>query len=51
MVQLDDEAIDVGRARYQDALDIYQRCVETGEWPGYTDVIATTISLPRWATY
>ena len=51
VVQLDDEAIDIGRARYQDALDIYQRCVETGEWPGYTDVIASTISLPRWATY
>ena len=51
VVQLDDDGIDIGRARYQDALDIYQRCVETGEWPGYTDVIATTISLPRWATY
>lgn len=51
VVELDTEAIDVGRARYRDALDIYARCVETGVWPGYTETFAETISLPRWATY
>lgn len=50
VVQLDDEALDIGRARYLDALATYQRCVESDVWPGYTDVLTTTISLPRWAT-
>lgn len=51
VVELDQEAIDAGRTRYRDALDIYARCRETGVWPGYTETFAETISLPRWATY
>ena len=51
VVELDQEAIDAGRTRYRDAIDIYARCRETGVWPGYTETFAETISLPRWATY
>lgn len=50
VAELDDEAIESGRARYKDALDIYNRCVATGTWPGYTDQIAALITLPPWAT-
>lgn len=51
VVNLDDEAVDVGRSRYRDALDTYTRCTETGVWPGYTETLAETVALPRWATY
>lgn len=51
VVEFDVEAVDVGRDRYADALDIYRQCREAGEWPGYTETFAETISLPRWATY
>lgn len=46
--ELDDEAVDIGRARNRDAIDIYQRCVEAGEWPGYPTEVQT-VRLPRWA--
>ena len=51
VVELDDEALDVGRAKYRDALDIYARCRESGDWPGYTPTFTEVVSLPRWATY
>ena len=51
VVELDEEAVNIGRDRYSEALDIYQRCVESGVWHGYTETFAETISLPRWATY
>lgn len=51
VVELDDEALDVGRAKYRDALDIYARCRESGDWPGYTPAFTKVVSLPRWATY
>lgn len=37
-----------GRVLNRKAIDIYQRCTETGEWPGYaTDVVPA--DLPPWA--
>jgi hypothetical protein len=47
-VELDANAIRIGRERNREALDLYRRCVETGNWPGYTDDIAY-VSLPPWA--
>lgn len=50
VVELDSDAIEAGRARYADALDTYARCVDSGQWPGYTDHTPTIIRLPAWAT-
>ncbi|WP_214103169.1 PD-(D/E)XK nuclease-like domain-containing protein [Acrocarpospora catenulata] len=41
-------AVRIGRDRNRRALDLYRRCVETGEWPGYSSDIAY-VSLPYWA--
>lgn len=49
VIELDEEALDLGRILNSRALDVYARCVETGEWPGYTPGGYATVSLPRWA--
>ena len=50
--RFDDDAIEAGRRLNARALEIYQRCLSTGEWPGYTDggtYRPFTMSLPAWA--
>lgn len=49
VVQLDPEAIEMGRALNERAKRIYQECTESGNWPGYPT--AEPISLPMWANY
>jgi hypothetical protein len=49
VVELDGEAVRVGRARNDQALRIFADCEASGRWPGYADG-AVTVSLPRWAT-
>jgi len=49
VVQLDPEAIEMGRALNERAKRIYQECTATGNWPGYPN--AEPISLPMWANY
>lgn len=46
--ELDEDAIEVGRAEYLKHLRAYADCVESGAWPGFGDGIAP-ISLPSWA--
>lgn len=46
--ELDDMSIEIGREQYQHDLDTYRRCVESGEWPAYSNGIEK-ISLPKWA--
>lgn len=48
VVELDDEALAEGRRRNRAAIDLYDRCVQTGTWPAYGDLIHS-ISLPQWA--
>jgi PDDEXK-like domain of unknown function (DUF3799) len=50
VAQLDDAAMDAGRAAMAEACERFRDCNETGLWPGYTpeDDIAL-ISLPAWA--
>lgn len=48
VVQLDAEAIQLGRDRNRAAIDIYAKCLADGQWPGYGDGIHS-VSLPRWA--
>jgi len=46
---LDDIAAHAGHRDYRAALELYLRCTETGEWPGYSTDIETLPS-PRWAS-
>lgn len=45
---LDAESIEVGRAAYRRALNIYAECLDTGEWPAYGDE-PELIGIPSWA--
>ncbi len=49
VVELDIEAINIGRQLNDRAKRIYRECVESDTWPGYPD--ADLISLPMWAIY
>ncbi len=46
--QLDEDSIDYGRKDYRSLLNVYRRCVDSGEWPGYPPQVQT-IGLPEWA--
>lgn len=48
VIELDAEALDLGRIHMREAIDTYARCTETGIWPGYEETIHT-VSLPVWA--
>jgi len=49
VVELDIEAINIGRQLNDRAKRIYRECVESNTWPGYPN--ADLISLPMWAIY
>ena len=49
VVELDWEAIDLGRALNDRAKRIYRECVESNTWPGYPP--SEPISLPNYAVY
>lgn len=52
VVELDAEALRVGRRQADYALQLYRECTETGTWPAYVaDDEIPLISLPAWATY
>ena len=48
VLKLDETTKTMGRAKVQKALDIWRRCVERNEWPGYSAGIQTAM-LPGWA--
>jgi hypothetical protein len=45
--ELDEDAVRYGRKRYRENLEVYQRCLDSGQWPGYEQTIKT-LSLPRY---
>lgn len=49
VVELIPDTVRIGRNRNHRAIDTYQACIATGEWPGYGDDIAE-IALPAWAS-
>ena len=49
VVELDIEAVNIGRQLNDRAKRIYRECVESNTWPGYPT--ADLISLPMWAIY
>lgn len=48
VVELDGEALEIGRARNREALSLYRDCVCSGDWPGHSPEIEL-VSLPSWA--
>jgi exodeoxyribonuclease VIII len=47
---LDDDAIEAGRAQYEDAWSTYRSCRASNNWPSYPgSQKIETLSLPRWA--
>lgn len=44
------EHVELGRRRNREAIRIYQRCTETGEWPGYSSGIET-VEIPSFRVY
>jgi hypothetical protein len=49
VVELDIEAVNIGRQLNDRAKRVYRECVENNTWPGYPN--ADLISLPMWAIY
>lgn len=49
VVELDWEAVNLGRALNDRAKRIYRECSDSGNWPGYP--AAEPIALPNWAVY
>ncbi|SDP70422.1 PD-(D/E)XK nuclease-like domain-containing protein [Desulforhopalus singaporensis] len=45
----DPEMIDMGRAEYQQNLDLYARLKRENQWPGYNNDKIVPIALPYWA--
>lgn len=50
VVELDAEFAAIGRARMRRAIDLFARCRETGDWPGY-EPITHLVSPPAWLAY
>ena len=48
--QLNSELVEYGERDALEARDIYKRCMETGEWPGYPEVI-NLVEPPGYAMY
>lgn len=48
LYELDIQSIETGRAKYRKAIEIYKNCIDTGNWPGYSEAIEM-VSLPAWA--
>lgn len=49
VIELDAEAVRIGRGLVDAAIDTYRWCIKTGDWPGYADGEIAEISLPAWA--
>lgn len=50
VIELDREAVELGRRLNRLAIETYARCMESGIWPGYGNDV-TRIELPQWAMY
>ncbi|MFL5913907.1 MAG: PD-(D/E)XK nuclease-like domain-containing protein [Gaiellaceae bacterium] len=49
VVQLDEPAMEAGRALNRKAMRLFRQCTDSGVWPGLTEDEIATISLPPWA--
>lgn len=49
VIELDENAINIGRALNEKAIRLYQDCKAADSWPGYP--LTDPVSLPKWAEY
>jgi hypothetical protein len=49
MLPADESMLENGRRKFRRALATYKRCMETGQWPGYTNAVQPLV-WPRYAT-
>ncbi len=49
LIQLDQQFADMGYIKALEARDIYKRCMESGEWPGYPDTKVAFARAPHFA--
>jgi len=49
VIELNDEAVNMGRALNEKAVRTYQQCMLTDSWPGYP--LSDPIALPKYAEY
>jgi hypothetical protein len=45
----DDEIFQVGREIYRAHLELFRRCTENNDWPGYAKGVVRGAQLPKWA--
>jgi hypothetical protein len=50
VMRIDPAAVDLGRRRNRQAINLYAQCSADDHWPGYGDTIHT-VSLPSYITY
>lgn len=50
VVELDEEAIEIGRSKLERAIARYKEAIDTDTWPGYPATIRP-VSLPAWAVF
>lgn len=50
VVELDHEALQIGRALNRRAVDTFAACMTTDTWPAWSEDVVR-VSLPRWAAY
>lgn len=50
IAKLDERAVEWGRLMIRRAVELFKRCRDRGEWPGYCDG-PVTLGLPTWAEF
>lgn len=51
VTEFDAEALNTGHTDYAAALDVWQHCYATDDWPGYTLTESAVVSLPYYLTH
>ena len=46
-VEMDESFLTIGRSKWQRAIEIWQRCLNTNHWPGYTEK-TVKVMAPSW---
>jgi hypothetical protein len=49
VVELPEEARELGRRKWRQAQTLFARCTAEGRWPGYADETVSVAEYPRWA--
>jgi hypothetical protein len=47
-IELDGQFEEIGRMRWEQALEVWARCLKSGRWPAYSNGETVTVSPPPW---